>query len=192
MKKLAIGLLLSALSLPAFANTNPDWTPFFKSWENGCDFTPSNENLFRSLTPDYDHWDNAYQKQNKNVYKPQKLILPAKYRAAVTKNISIVSNGKEFGQTWDDNLFQSKIKVKGTYYGLPMDEIGFLGLMGSGVQIHYFTVNASHSKAQAVLRKKAHIKKGYSESGDNPYPEMEVFAHPTNSSKTIIMCDLSN
>ncbi|MFB6347919.1 hypothetical protein ACFBZI_00410 [Moraxella sp. ZJ142] len=192
MKKLAIGLALGALPLSAFAGSNTDWTPFFKTWENGCDNTQNTSRLFDSLLPDYEHWGRVYVSQKRNEYKPQHLVLPQKYRSAVTQGIRIVYNGREFNYTWHENLFQSKIKVIGKYYGMPMEEIGIFSVMETGIYMPYFIINTPYNKAKSILKQKAKIKKGYSEFGDNPYPEMEIFKHPKLSSKTVVMCDTSN
>ncbi len=192
MKKLAIGLMLSMVSVSAFANTNTDWTPFFKTWENGCNNTQDTERLFNSLIPNYEHWGYIYTSQNRNEYKPQRLLLPQKYQSAVIEGIKINDNGREFKSTSNDNIFQSKIKVAGKYYGIPMEEIGFFGIMETGVHMPYFVVNSPYNKVKSTLKQKAKIKKGYSEFGDNPYPEMEIFKHPKFTNKTVIMCNLSN
>lgn len=69
-----------------------DWTPMFKSWERGCEFTPELGAFVEGL-------------------KAKRVVLPASYKPAAGKVTSRISKGIQY----------YKLPLKGSYYGLPVD-----------------------------------------------------------------------
>jgi hypothetical protein len=156
-------------SVPVAA-AGPDWTPIFKSWENGCDFSPVFLKFMNELVA---------SDEKKNVYLLGKVVLPEQYKAA-------------FGQPTmknegDYTSFNLPVTA-GTYYGIPLNSIYMAMGNENGIASYTLGLGAPKDNAQKALKAhKVRFKSKKSEMGDPV--SAGLFGDKKSSG---INCDFSN
>ena len=105
------------------AQTQADWSTIFKSFENGCQFDKRLENLLEPFSDVSDNWSDKDSKyQNLRLNHPNRVQLPKAYRDLAHPPMTL--HRAEFSE--DGELFildQTRLKLSGTYYGLPVVHI---------------------------------------------------------------------
>ncbi len=181
-------LLAFCVASPAFAeNKSYDWTPFFKYWENACEFEPQ-EVLFTSMIPDADTLSSG------------SIVVPKEYAFAVDSELKTLfyDNSGELSSKNNANYFDASFDVVGKYYDLPIVKIGFIGGVGNGIYSPYFVLDKDIMGVRRSLRKK-NIDITY-ESSDLHDSDMygnsdigiEIYANRENPDRTNIICDFFN
>ena len=169
------------------ANRSYDWTPFFKSWENACDFEPQ-EVLFTSMFP------------NPDTLSSGKIVVPKQYTFAVDSELKTLfyNDEGELSSKNNANYFDASFDVVGKYYDMPIVSIGFVGGVGNGIYSPYFVLGTNITDVRKNLRKR-NIDITY-ESSDfhdsdiygNSDIGIEIHANSRNPNHTNIVCDFSN
>lgn len=183
-----ITLFVLCVASPASAaNKSYDWTPFFKSWENACEFEPQ-EVLFTSMIPDADTLSSG------------SIAVPKEYAFAVDSELKTIfyDDGGEISSKSNANYFDASFDIVGKYYDIPIVKIGFIGGVGNGIYSPYFVLDKNIVDVRKILRKK-NIDITY-ESSDFHDSDMygnsdigiEVYANSENPDRTNIICDFSN
>ena len=119
--------LLSCLTLCSAplvsAQTQLDWSPIFKSFENGCQFDRRLENLLESFSDVSDDWGGKDSKyQNLRLNHPNRVKLPNTYRSLAHPPMTL--HRAEFSEDGEPFILdQTRLKLSGTYYGLPVVHI---------------------------------------------------------------------
>lgn len=180
--------VMAFLSTPALAADNStDWTPFFKSWENACEFEPQ-EVLFTSMIPDADTLSSG------------SIVVPKEYALAVDSELTTIfyDDAGELSSKNNANYFDASFDIVGKYYDIPIVKIGFIGGVGNGIYSPYFVLDKNIVDVRKSLRKK-NIDITY-ESSDFHDSDMygnsdigiEIYANNENPNRTNIICDFSN
>lgn len=153
-KHLYTAILLCAFS-PAVSAAPPDWSGFFKPWENGCDSSKALDAFVNSIGSVHaDSLDNP-----KRFYLTQALTLPPKYRPLAAKNAS-------FHKMWDAReqyrFDQVRLALKGQYYGLPVVHYSQTFLLETaGVTYYRLLLDAPTDQARRVLAGKYRPRQAY-------------------------------
>ncbi|MFC2707716.1 MAG: hypothetical protein ACFNZL_05695, partial [Neisseria sp.] len=105
------------------AQTQSDWSTIFKSFENGCQFDKHLENLldpFSDVSYDWNDKDSKYQ--NLRLNYPNRVKLPKAYRDLAHPPMTL--HRTEFSEDGKPFILdQTRLKLSGTYYGLPVVHI---------------------------------------------------------------------
>ncbi|MDZ4101172.1 MAG: hypothetical protein U1E12_05785 [Hydrogenophaga sp.] len=120
---------VGAAALKPAANTTVDWTPMFKSWERGCEFSSELSSLIKGM-------------------QERRVVLPPAYRAAAGK----ISKRKDQG--YDFTL----LPIQGTYHGLAVAAFEFYSMPetdDSGVSL---ILSASKQDVKKVLSRVKYSK----------------------------------
>ncbi|WP_199508574.1 MULTISPECIES: hypothetical protein [unclassified Psychrobacter] len=183
-----IALLATLVAVPASAaNQQYDWTPFFKSWENACELEPQ-EVMFTSMLPDSE------------TLALGSIVVPKKYALAVDSALTTTFYDMDgnLSSKGDANYFDTRFDVVGSYYGIPMASIGFVGGVGNGIYMPYFVLNANITDVRKTLRQK-NIVINYESSEfhdsdmyGNSDIGMEIQVNDKDPTRTDIICNFSN
>lgn len=105
------------------AQTQPDWSTIFKSFENGCQFDKHLENLLEPFSDVSDNWNDKDSKyQNLRLNHPNRVQLPKAYRDLAHPPMTL--HRAEFSEDGEQFILdQTRLKLSGTYYGLPVVHI---------------------------------------------------------------------
>lgn len=105
------------------AQTQSDWSTIFKSFENGCQFDKHLENLldpFSDVSYDWNDKDSKYK--NLRLNYPNRVKLPKAYRDLAHPPMTL--HRAEFSEDGKPFILdQTRLKLSGTYYGLPVVHI---------------------------------------------------------------------
>jgi hypothetical protein len=111
----------SATSKPAAAGP-VDWTPIFKSWERGCEFSSELSALVKGMVE-------------------RRVVLPATYQAAAGK----ISRRKDQGYDF------IRLPIQGTYYGLAVSAVEFYSMPETDDNGVSLILSASKQEVKKVL-----------------------------------------
>lgn len=167
-KYLGYTLLFSPALAWADTKATVDWTPFFKSWEQGCNFGK----------------DEAALKQN--LFKSNKfnrLVLPAKYAASAVK--PTVSRKQDKDGLNKVNIAYIPIK-NGTYYGLPISAIEYTVGADNGINYRIMTFEAPHAAVRAKLKSVKYKADVSEEMGTTFQASLDK-----QKTKAVLLCDAS-
>ena len=105
------------------AQTQADWSTIFKSFENGCQFDKRLENLLEPFSDVNDNWSDKDSKyQNLRLNHPNRVQLPKAYRDLAHPPMTL--HRAEFSEDGEQFILdQTRLKLSGTYYGLPVVHI---------------------------------------------------------------------
>lgn len=169
MKKLLLGLLLASISSVSMAEEQVDWTPLFKSWEKGCEFSTAYEAFVDNLLEG----------------KEPKVVLPGQYMQAINPKLKTVHHKSNDGM---NNYYEYSVDVlKGTYYDIPVTKLGFEAGEGNGIYLAYLELKPSDHELRKLLAT-VDFEQAYSE-------ELGIFYGGKVSVKmdsATVICDRSN
>lgn len=145
------------------AQTQPDWSTIFKSFENGCQFDKRLENLLDSFSDvNYDWNDKDSKYQNLRLNYPDRVKLPKAYRGLVHPPMTL--HRAEFSENGESFILdQTRLKLSGTYYGLPVVHISqTFQLETAGYRYTRLLLNVPLEQARKVLKGKYRPIRKYS------------------------------
>lgn len=198
MFRLVAFLILSSISVPSFSNTTNDWTPFFKSWENACDFTNQLEKLYSDMVPKV-IWPKEIPDIGSNQKIPiilGKISLPKNYKSLVNGKLittfgSTSKNEKSYLTLVESGYAHSRFDVKGSYRDMPISRIGSYDGIENGIKSYYFIIDLPI--VQVAKKMKPYISYSYSSDYVDSYDgELGMHLVKLNNQKTIVECDFSN
>ncbi|MDO4894098.1 hypothetical protein [Moraxella sp.] len=150
-KPLLIGLFVSLLSPVAWA-APADWSGLFKSWEKGCDTSPA-------LSAFIDSMGTVHTKANGQFYLAQNIRLPAKYRNQAAQKVSF---HKMYDEREKYTFNQTRLSLKGHYYGLPVVHYSQTFLLETaGVEYQRLLLDVPIEQAHRVLAHKYRPRKHF-------------------------------
>ena len=141
------------------AQTQADWSTIFKSFENGCQFDKRLENLLEPFSDVSDNWSDKDSKyQNLRLNHPNRVQLPKAYRDLAHPPMTL--HRAEFSEDGEQFILdQTRLKLSGTYYGLPVVHISQtfqpdIPIRNRRLQLHPFVVGCTFGTGtQGVKRK---------------------------------------
>ena len=191
--------LLSCLTLCSAplvsAQTQPDWSPIFKSFENGCQFDKRLENLLEPFSDVSDNWNDKDSKyQNLRLNHPNRVQLPKAYRDLAHPPMTL--HRAEFSEDGEQFILdQTRLKLSGTYYGLPVVHISqTLQLETAGYSYTRLLLDVPLELARKVLKGKYRPVRKYSLILEE-YETLEAKLKPINVNgrpQTILECAFIN
>ena len=177
------------------AQTQPDWSTIFKSFENGCQFDKHLENL---LEPFSDVSDNRSDKdskyQNLRLNHPNRVQLPKAYRDLAHPPMTL--HRAEFSEDGEQFILdQTRLKLSGTYYGLPVVHISqTFQLETAGYSYTRLLLDVPLEQAYKVLKGKYRPVRKYSLILEE-YETLQAKLKPINVNgkpQTILECAFIN
>ncbi|OFR66142.1 hypothetical protein [Neisseria sp. HMSC069H12] len=191
--------LLSCLTLCSAplvsAQTQPDWSPIFKSFENGCQFDKRLENLLEPFSDVSDNWNDKDSKyQNLRLNHPNRVQLPKAYRDLAHPPMTL--HRAEFSEDGEQFILdQTRLKLSGTYYGLPVVHISqTLQLETAGYSYTRLLLDVPLELARKVLKGKYRPVRKYSLILEE-YETLQAKLKPINVNgrpQTILECAFIN
>ena len=191
--------LLSCLTLCSApmvsAQTQPDWSPIFKSFENGCQFDRRLENLLESFSDVSDDWGGKDSKyQNLRLNHPNRVQLPKAYRDLAHPPMAL--HRAEFSEDGEQFILdQTRLKLSGTYYGLPVVHISqTFQLETAGYSYTRLLLDVPLEQARKVLKGKYRPVRKYSLILEE-YETLQAKLKPINVNgkpQTILECAFIN
>lgn len=191
--------LLSCLTLCSAplvsAQTQPDWSPIFKSFENGCQFDKRLENLLEPFSDVSDNWNNKDSKyQNLRLNHPNRVQLPKAYRDLAHPPMTL--HRAEFSEDGEQFILdQTRLKLSGTYYGLPVVHISqTFQLETAGYSYTRLLLDVPLELARKVLKGKYRPVRKYSLILEE-YETLQAKLKPINVNgkpQTILECAFIN
>ncbi|WP_063067759.1 hypothetical protein [Neisseria flavescens] len=191
--------LLSCLTLCSAplvsAQTQPDWSPIFKSFENGCQFDRRLENLLESFSDVSDDWGGKDSKyQNLRLNHPNRVKLPNTYRSLAHPPMTL--HRAEFSKDGEQFILdQTRLKLSGTYYGLPVVHISqTFQLETAGYSYTRLLFDVPLEQARKVLKGKYRPVRKYSLILEE-YETLQAKLKPINVNgkpQTILECAFIN
>lgn len=191
--------LLSCLTLCSAplvsAQTQPDWSPIFKSFENGCQFDKRLENLLEPFSDVSDNWNDKDSKyQNLRLNHPNRVQLPKAYRDLAHPPMTL--HRAEFSEAGEQFILdQTRLKLSGTYYGLPVVHISqTFQLETAGYSYTRLLLDVPLEQARKVLKGKYRPARKYSLILEE-YETLQAKLKPINVNgkpQTILECAFIN
>ena len=191
--------LLSCLTLCSAplvsAQTQPDWSPIFKSFENCCQFDRRLENLLESFSDVSDDWGGKDSKyQNLRLNHPNRVKLPNTYRSLAHPPMTL--HRAEFSKDGEQFILdQTRLKLSGTYYGLPVVHISqTFQLETAGYSYTRLLFDVPLEQARKVLKGKYRPVRKYSLILEE-YETLQAKLKPINVNgkpQTILECAFIN
>jgi len=173
--KIAGVFLVTGFCSHAYAQSDPDWTPFLKSFENACKFSGDLETFFNEMILiENDPSDPM------NAHKIGKLVIPEKYKSAISpEGITRTDKG--------DTAEYSISVTSGTYHGLKVQAITAELGIGQGFDVKKIILNISFNEAKQRLKK----VKFMTENDDVFGRDIGAHVGPLEENKTltVISCD---
>lgn len=121
-------------------SSSVDWTPLFKDWEEGCSFADEYQNFVNKL----------FYFKNDDAPLTGFVILPAVYTGSFNPQIL-----REDHPKYEDGAY-TKFSFKvlnGTYYGIPVMEIGYYIGNSHGLSSGYLELNPTDAQLRTFLEK---------------------------------------
>ena len=167
-------LLLAPVLAWADAKATVDWTPFFKSWEKGCDFGKDEMALRQNLF-------HTNASKTKNPFN--RLVLPPQY--AVSAGKPVASRKQKSDGTDQVNIAYIPIQ-NGTYYGLPISGIEYTVGTDNGINYRIMTFEAPYATVQAKLKAVKYRAETSEELGITFQASLDK-----QKNKAVLICDAS-
>lgn len=145
------------------AQTQADWSTIFKSFENGCQFDKRLENLLEPFSDVSDNWNDKDSKyQNLRLNHPNRVQLPKAYRDLAHPPMTL--HRAEFSEDGEQFILdQTRLKLSGTYYGLPVVHISqTFQLETAGYSYTRLLLDVPLEQARKVLKGKYRPVRKYS------------------------------
>ena len=191
--------LLSCLTLCSAplvsAQTQADWSTIFKSFENGCQFDKRLENLLEPFSDVSDNWSDKDSKyQNLRLNHPNRVQLPKAYRDLAHPPMTL--HRAEFSENGESFILdQTRLKLSGTYYGLPVVHISqTFQLETAGYSYTRLLLDVPLEQARKVLKGKYRPVRKYSLILEE-YETLQAKLKPINVNgkpQTILECAFIN
>lgn len=177
------------------AQTQADWSTIFKSFENGCQFDKRLENLLEPFSDVNDNWKDKDSKyQNLRLNHPNRVQLPKAYRDLAHPPMTL--HRAEFSEDGEQFILnQTRLKLSGTYYGLPVVHISqTFQLETAGYSYTRLLLDVPLEQARKVLKGKYHPVRKYSLILEE-YETLQAKLKPINVNgkpQTILECAFIN
>ena len=177
------------------AQTQADWSTIFKSFENGCQFDKRLENLLEPFSDVNDNWKDKDSKyQNLRLNHPNRVQLPKAYRDLAHPPMTL--HRTEFSEDGEQFILnQTRLKLSGTYYGLPVVHISqTFQLETAGYSYTRLLLDVPLEQARKVLKGKYHPVRKYSLILEE-YETLQAKLKPINVNgkpQTILECAFIN
>jgi hypothetical protein len=177
------------------AQTQSDWSTIFKSFENGCQFDKHLENLLDPFSDVSDNWNDKDSKyQNLRLNYPNRVKLPKAYRDLA--HLPMTLHRAEFSEDGEQFILdQIRLKLSGTYYGLPVVHISqTFQLETAGYSYTRLLLDVPLEQARKVLKGKYRPVRKYSLILEE-YETLQAKLKPINVNgkpQTILECAFIN
>lgn len=177
------------------AQTQADWSTIFKSFENGCQFHKRLENLLEPFSDVSDNWSDKDPKyQNLRLNHPNRVQLPKAYRDLAHPPMTL--HRAEFSEDGEQFILdQTRLKLSGTYYGLPVVHISqTFQLETAGYSYTRLLLDVPLEQARKVLKGKYRPVRKYSLILEE-YETLQAKLKPINVNgkpQTILECAFIN
>ena len=177
------------------AQTQPDWSTIFKSFENGCQFDKHLENLLEPFSDVSDNWNDKDSKyQNLRLNHPNRVQLPKAYRDLAHPPMTL--HRAEFSEDGEQFILdQTRLKLSGTYYDLPVVHISqTFQLETAGYSYTRLLLDVPLEQAYKVLKGKYRPVRKYSLILEE-YETLQAKLKPINVNgkpQTILECAFIN
>lgn len=177
------------------AQTQADWSTIFKSFENGCQFDKRLENLLEPFSDVSDNWNDKDSKyQNLRLNHPNRVQLPKAYRDLAHPPMTL--HRAEFSEDGEQFILdQTRLKLSGTYYGLPVVHISqTFQLETAGYSYTRLLLDVPLEQARKVLKGKYRPVRKYSLILEE-YKILQAKLKPINVNgkpQTILECAIIN
>ena len=177
------------------AQTQSDWSTIFKSFENGCQFDKHLENLLEPFSDVSDNWNDKDSKyQNLRLNHPNRVQLPKAYRDLAHPPMTL--HRAEFSEDGEQFILdQTRLKLSGTYYGLPVVHISqTFQLETAGYSYTRLLLDVPLEQAYKVLKGKYRPVRKYSLILEE-YETLQAKLKPINVNgkpQTILECAFIN
>ena len=177
------------------AQTQPDWSTIFKSFENGCQFDKRLENLLEPFSDVSDNWNDKGSKyQNLRLNHPNRVQLPKAYRDLAHPPMTL--HRAEFSEDGEQFILdQTRLKLSGTYHGLPVVHISqTFQLETAGYSYTRLLLDVPLEQARKVLKGKYRPVRKYSLILEE-YETLQAKLKPINVNgkpQTILECAFIN
>lgn len=177
------------------AQTQADWSTIFKSFENGCQFDKRLENLLEPFSDVSDNWSDKDSKyQNLRLNHPNRVQLPKAYRDLAHPPMTL--HRAEFSEDGEQFILdQTRLKLSGTYYGLPVVHISqTFQLETAGYSYTRLLLDVPLEQARKVLKGKYRPARKYSLILEE-YETLQAKLKPINVNgkpQTILECTFIN
>ena len=177
------------------AQTQADWSTIFKSFENGCQFDRRLENLLEPFSDVSDNWNDKDSKyQNLRLNHPNRVQLPKAYRDLAHPPMTL--HRAEFSEDGEQFILdQTRLKLSGTYYGLPVVHISqTFQLETAGYSYTRLLLDVPLEQARKVLKGKYRPARKYSLILEE-YETLQAKLKPINVNgkpQTILECTFIN
>ena len=177
------------------AQTQPDWSTIFKSFENGCQFDKRLVNLLESFSDVSHDWSDKDSKyQNLRLNYPNRVNLPKTYRSLAHPPMTL--HRAEFSEDGEPFILdQTRLKLSGTYYGLPVVHISqTFQLETAGYSYTRLLLDVPLEQARKVLKGKYRPVRKYSLILEE-YETLQAKLKPINVNgkpQTILECAFIN
>lgn len=125
---------------PLSNSSSVDWTPLFKDWEDGCSFGDEYQNFVNKL----------FYFKNADTPFTGFVVLPVIYTGSFNPQIK-----REDHPKYDDGAYTNfSFKVtNGTYYGIPVREIGYYIGNSHGLSGGYLELDPTDAQLREFLEK---------------------------------------
>ncbi len=131
----------SNVNLSTSQKDNVDWTPLFKSWENGCEFSDEYQKHLRRLF----YFNNKDPEPFTGV-----IVLPPMY----TNNFENKIERLDYPEVEDGAYTDFSFNVLGgTYHGIPVKKIGYTVGNSHGLSVGYIELTPTDSELRNFLEK---------------------------------------
>ncbi|UTG72688.1 hypothetical protein [Neisseria subflava] len=177
------------------AQTQADWSTIFKSFENGCQFDKRLENLLEPFSDVSDNWSDKDSKyQNLRLNHSNRVQLPKAYRDLAHPPMTL--HRAEFSEDGEQFILdQTRLKLSGTYYGLPVVHISqTFQLETAGYSYTRLLLDVPLEQARKVLKGKYRPVRKYSLILEE-YETLQAKLKPINVNgkpQTILECAFIN
>ena len=177
------------------AQTQADWSTIFKSFENGCQFDKRLENLLEPFSDVSDNWSDKDSKyQNLRLNHSNRVQLPKAYRDLAHPPMTL--HRAEFSEDGEQFILdQTRLKLSGTYYGLPVVHISqTFQLETAGYSYTRLLLDVPLEQARKVLKGKYRPIRKYSLILEE-YETLQAKLKPINVNgkpQTILECAFIN
>lgn len=167
---------------------NVDWTPVFKSWEKGCEFSDVYSDHIGKLF----YFDDEYAEPFTGI-----AMMPSEYSNSYETKVERLNYPKAEDGAYTD--FSFKV-TGGTYYGMPVQKIGYVIGNSNGISAGYIETTPTDAQLREFLVKvefkstEAVMYEEYKKSGEYKYEEVEFSSTGSvkvEKDKVIISCDVS-
>ena len=160
-----------------------DWTPVFKSWEQGCAAAP----LTRAVVDNVLATDWLDQRRPSDApvavstFNPKKV--PQPYRDAISPTVRVINGDKRD----EDRTTRLATFLHGTYYGMPVQGLYASGIPGTDDLWGGLVLGVPLATAQAKLRQVRYRKGPANDVTDRQQAWLKEF-HQTGQDWTILVC----